>query len=76
MRRRLYAFGFPKLAQVCSKAKERGVLVRYKKPNFVYICIKMRRKYKFKDNEKLYFVGFAVVGCIVVQNNIIVEKKE
>ncbi|MBK8671928.1 MAG: hypothetical protein IPN93_02760 [Bacteroidetes bacterium] len=24
----------------------------------------MSRKYKFKDNEKLYFVSFAVVGWI------------
>ena len=36
----------------------------------------MSRKYKFKDIEKLYFISFAVVGCIVVLNNIIVEKKE
>ena len=36
----------------------------------------MSRKYKFNDNEKLYFISFAVVGCIVVQNNIIVERKE
>ncbi|MBK7640418.1 MAG: hypothetical protein IPJ22_10360 [Bacteroidetes bacterium] len=24
----------------------------------------MSRKYKFNDNEKLYFISFAVVGCI------------
>jgi hypothetical protein len=27
----------------------------------------MSRKYKFKDNEKLYFISFAVVACMVVQ---------
>ena len=35
---------YPQLAQVCSKAKECGVLVQYKKPNFVYICIKNEQK--------------------------------
>ncbi|MBK6338601.1 MAG: hypothetical protein IPF63_03115 [Bacteroidetes bacterium] len=25
----------------------------------------MSRKYKFKDNEKLYFISFALVACIV-----------
>jgi hypothetical protein len=32
----------------------------------------MSRKYKFKDNEKLYFISFALVACMVVQNDFIV----
>ncbi len=34
----------PKLAQVCSKAPKHGVLVRYNKPNFGYICIKKEQR--------------------------------